>query len=172
MPAEDNQELSDNEAEKLVAEADALYKESEASLTGMDTPAAAPDNEAKAAAPEKNTTVLYKKADEEETGEAFDRRTIQAKGGESLEVLIKGASVDPVQSNMVAEAVAKITKTKKLKAGEELRLALTPSSLEEGQLDVAKISLFYQNAHEVTLARSDGGLRAQRQAGSARIGCG
>ena len=160
LPAEDNQELSDNEAEKLVAETDALYKESEASLTGMDAPAAAPDNEAKAGAPEKNTTVLYRRADEEETGDAYDRRAIQAKGGESLEVLIKGANVDPVRSNLVAEAVAKITKTKRLKAGEELRLALTPSSLEEGQLNVAKISLFYQNVHEVTLARNGDGLYA------------
>lgn len=160
LPGEDNQELSDSEAEKLVAEADAVYAESEASLseTGLQDAKSEIDSAGQAGAkPEKNTTILYKKADEDENADAFDRRTIIARGGESLEVLIKGTGVDAVQSNLVAEAVAKVTKTKKLRAGEELRLALTPSSVEEGSLDVAKISLFYQKAPEVTLARSSEG---------------
>ncbi len=157
LPSEDNQELSDSESEKLVAETDAVYAESEASLTeaGPLDPGAS-DGEATAQA-EKNTTILYKKSDEEDSGDAFDRRSIVARGGESLDSLIKGTGVDGVQSNLVAEAVAKVTKTKKLRAGEELRLALTPGASEEGSLDVAKISLFYQNAPEITLARSSEG---------------
>ena len=157
LPSEDNQELSDSESEKLVAETDAVYAESEASLTeaGPLDPGAS-DGEATAQA-EKNTTILYKKSDEEDSGDAFDRRSIVARGGELLDSLIKGTGVDGVQSNLVAEAVAKVTKTKKLRAGEELRLALTPGASEEGSLDVAKISLFYQNAPEVTLARSSEG---------------
>ncbi len=160
LPSEDNQELSDAEAEKLVAETDAVYAESEASLSesGPLDPgaAAASDGQARAVA-EKNTTILYKKSYEEESDDAYDRRSIIARGGESLDTLIKGTGVDSVQSNLVAETVAKVTKTKKLRAGEELRLALTPSSVEEGSLDVAKISLFYQNAPEITLARSSEG---------------
>jgi murein DD-endopeptidase MepM/ murein hydrolase activator NlpD len=158
LPSEDNQELSDGEAEKLVAETDAVYAESEASLTGAAPldPEAAVEGE-QAAKAEKNTTILYKKSDDEEGGDAFDRRSVTARGGESLDSVIKGAGVDAVQSNLVAEAVAKITKTKKLRAGEEVRLALTPSSVEEGSLDVAKISLFYQNAPLITLARSNEG---------------
>ncbi len=160
LPAEDNRELTDAEVEKLAAETDAVYAESEASLTGTeaaDPKADAGDAGQVSAAPEKNTTVLYKKSDEDDTGDAYDRRSIDAHGGESLEVLIKSAGVDAVQSALVAEAIAKVTKTKKLKAGEEIRLALTPSSVEEGSLDVAKISLFYQNAPEITLARSSEG---------------
>jgi len=156
LPSEDARELSDSDAEKLVAETDAVYSESEASLSdaGVLDPASAIGDAAKT---EKNTTILYKKSDEDDSGDAFDRRSIAARGGESLESLIKGTGVDGVQSNLVAEAVAKVTKTKKLKAGEELRLALTPSSVEEGSLDVAKISLLYQNVPEVTLARSSEG---------------
>ncbi len=159
LPSEDNQELSDDEAEKLVAEADAVYAESEASLSGagpLDPDAAAENGESLLKA-EKNTTILYKKTDEEDADDAYDRRSIDARGGESLDSVIKGAGVDSVQSNLVADAVAKVTKTKKLRAGEEVRLALTPSSVEEGGLDVAKISLFYQNAVEITLARSSEG---------------
>ena len=131
LPSEDNQELSDSEAEKLVAETDAVYAESEASLSGAGPldPGAASEGDQAAAQAEKNTTILYKKTDEEDNGDAYDRRSIVARGGESLDSLIKGAGVDGVQSNLVAEAVAKVTKTKKLRAGEELRLALTPSSV-------------------------------------------
>lgn len=159
LPSEDGQELSGSEAEKLVAEADAVYAESEASLSGTDAqdllpPAGIGEAALKA---ERNTTILYKKSDEEDNDDAFDRRSIIARGGESLESLIRGTGVDGVQSNLVADAVAKVTKTKKLRAGEELRLALTPGAAEEGSLDVAKISLLYQNAPEVTLARSSEG---------------
>ena len=156
LPNEDNQELSDSEAEKLVAETDAVYAESEASLTDAGPLDTGTDSETSLGA-EKNTTVLYKKADEEDNGDAYDRRSIIARGGESLETVIKGTGVDGVQSNLVADAVAKVVKTKKLRAGEEVRLALTPSEVEEGSLDVAKISLFYQNAPLITLARSEGG---------------
>ena len=86
-----------------------------------------------------------KKFEEDDNDDGYDRRTITARGGESLDILIKGTDVDVVQSGLVAEAVAKILKTKKLRAGEELRLGLTPSSVEEGSLDVAKLSLFYQS---------------------------
>ena len=160
LPNEDNQELSDGEAEKLVAEADAVYAESEASLTESGLPDTGAGGEPELMA-EKNTTILYKKSDEEDNGDAYDHRSIVARGGESLETVIKGTGVDGVQSNLVAEAIAKVTKTKKLRANEEVRLALTPSSVEEGGLDVAKISLFYQNTPVITLARaSEGGFVA------------
>jgi murein DD-endopeptidase MepM/ murein hydrolase activator NlpD len=158
LPSEDGQELSDTEAEKLAAETDAIYAESEASLTDGSSPAEGFQiASAGSAKGEKNTTTLYKKADEDENGDAFDRRSIIARGGESLEILIKGTGVDAVQSGLVTEAVHKVTKTKKLRPGEELRLALTPSSVEEGSLDVAKISLFYQSVPVLTLARSNEG---------------
>src|SRR5208337_3174917 len=113
------------------------------------------------AAPEKNTTTLYKKSDDDDNDDGYDRRTITARGGETLDSLIKGAGVDVVQSALVAEAIAKVTKTKRMRANEELRLALTPSAVEEGALDVAKVSLFYQNARVITLARSaEGGYVA------------
>jgi murein DD-endopeptidase MepM/ murein hydrolase activator NlpD len=160
LPSEDNQELSDGEVEKLVAEADAIYSESDSSLSDAGASGEGPDAPGAgqaAAKAEKNTTILYKKSDEDENAEAYDRRSLVARGGESLDSLIKGTGVDAVQSGIVAEALAKVTKTKKMRAGEELRLALTPSSIEEGSLDVVKVSLFYQKAPVVTLARSSEG---------------
>jgi murein DD-endopeptidase MepM/ murein hydrolase activator NlpD len=157
LPREDNQELSNDEAERLVAEADAIYSESDASLSEpLDTDGES-DNAQAQAAPEKNTTVLYKKNDEEDSDDSFDTRSITARGGETVDMLLKGAGVDIVQSARAGDAVAKIMKTKKLRAGEELRLALTPSSVEEGGLDVVKLSLFYQSTAELTLARNADG---------------
>src|SRR5208337_4727071 len=89
LPSEDNQELSDSEAEKLVAETDAVYAESEASLSETGPLDADVVGQA-GAAPEKNTTILYKKQDEEDANDGFDLRSITARGGESLDSLIKG----------------------------------------------------------------------------------
>lgn len=160
LPREDHQELTDDEVEHVVAEADSLYAESEASLSG-ETPQEGNlevgGGQGASASAEKNTTVLFKKFEEEESDDGYDRRTIVARGGETLDSLIKGAGVDVIQSGLAAEAVTKITKTKKLRAGEELRLGLTPSTVEEGSIDVGKMSLFYQGAHVVTIARSADG---------------
>lgn len=159
LPREDNQELSNDEVEKLVAETDAVYAESDASLAGTNPSESRVDakDSGAGAKPEKNTTTLYKKADDEDNDDSYDLRAITARGGESLDGLIKGANVDVVQAGIVAEAVARITKTKRMRAGEELRLALTPSAVEEGSLDVAKLSLFYQGSPVVTIARSGEG---------------
>src|SRR5262249_2306352 len=114
LPSEDSQELSDGEVEKLVAEMDAIYSESESSLSDAGGTGEGSEALGQAAAnAEKNTTVLYKKSDEEENAEAYDRRSIVARGGESLDLLIKGAGVDAVQSGIVAESLARVTKTKK-----------------------------------------------------------
>jgi hypothetical protein len=158
LPREDRQELADEEVERLVAEADAIYAESDASIvSGAVQPEARSEAASAPALPEKNTTLLYKRFEEEENDDGYDRRTIVARGGESLDSLIRGAGVDGVQSGLAAEAVAKIAKTKKLRAGEELRLGLTPSSVDENSIDVGKLSLFYQGAHVATAIRSADG---------------
>jgi murein DD-endopeptidase MepM/ murein hydrolase activator NlpD len=162
LPREDSQELTDEEVEHLVAEADAIYAESDASMiSGASQQEARSEDASVPSLPEKNTTVLYKRLEEEESDDGYDRRTVVARGGESLDSLIKSAGVDIVQSGLAADAVAKITKTKKLRAGEELRLGLTPSSVDENSIDVGKLSLFYQGAHVVTLIRSADGAYGQ-----------
>ena len=83
---------------------------------------------------------------------------IVARGGETLESLIKGTgAVDSIQAGLAAEAVAKTTNSKKLRPGEELRLGLTPSIVDENAIDVGKLSLFYHGAHVVTIVRSADG---------------
>lgn len=158
LPREDHQELTDDEVEHAVAEMDALYTESEASLSGPTPEEISGEARAGAAALEKHTTVLFKKFEEEEAEDGFDRRTIIAHGGETLDSLIKGAGVDSIQAGLAVEAVAKITNSKKLRPGEELRLGLTPSSVDESAIDVGKLSLFYHGAHVVTVARSADGV--------------
>ncbi len=159
LPREDHQEMADEEVEHFVADADALYTESEASLSGVNAQEieVGGGGEGAAASTEKNTTILFKKFDEEENDDGYDRRTIAAHGGETLDSLIKGAGVDAIQAGLAAEAVAKVTNSKKLRPGEELRLGLTPSIVDESSIDVGKLSLFYHGAHVVTVARSADG---------------
>ena len=158
LPREDHQELTDEEVEHVVAEADALYTESEASFPGVSPQEIEVGGiQGPAASGERNTTVLFKKFEEEEGDDGYDRRTIVARGGETLDSVIKGTGVDAIQAGLAAAAVAKITNLKKLRAGEELRLGLTPSSVDENAIDVGKLSLFYRGAHVVTVARSADG---------------
>jgi murein DD-endopeptidase MepM/ murein hydrolase activator NlpD len=157
LPREDRQELTDEEIERMVAEADSIYAESDASFSSPQE-ARFEASGAATAELEKNTSILYKKAEEEEIDDGYDRRTYVARGGESLDAIVKGAGVDVVQSGLVAEAVSKITKTKKLRPGEELRLGLAPSTVNENSIDVGKLSLFYQGAHVVTVSRSVDGV--------------
>ena len=158
LPREDHQELTDDEVEHVVAEADALYAESQASLSGVNPQEMDGEATARAAAAiEKHTTVLFKKFEEEESDDGYDRRTITARGGETLDSIIKGAGVDGIQAGLAAETVAKVTNSKKLRAGEELRLGLTPSSVNENAIDVGKLSIFYRGAHVVTVARTADG---------------
>lgn len=157
LPREDHQELSDDEAEHAVAETDTIYTESEASLSHGPEEIGFETTTKPAAEVEKNTTVLFKKFEEEEIDDGYDRRTFVAHGGETLDSLIKGTGVDTIQAGLAADAVAKITNSKRLRAGEELRLGLTPSSVDESAIDVGKLSLFYHGAHVVTIARSADG---------------
>ncbi len=158
LPREDNQTLSNEDIEKLVAEADATYATSEAGALDAEAEAL---EEAIAAPPplkaEKNTTILYKKSDDDDAEESFDTRSITAKGGETIESVLKGQGVDTAQAGQVAEALAKITKTKRLRWGEEVRVALAPSTVEEGSLDVAKLTIVYQSNPIATIARDGDG---------------
>ncbi len=157
LPREDHQELTDEEIERMVAEADSIYAESDASISGP-RESKFEASGAATAEPEKNTSILYKKAEEEETDDGYDRRTFVARGGESLDAIVKGAGVDVVQSGLVADAVARVTKTKKLRPGEELNSAWRPLTVDENSIDVGKLSLFYQGAHVVTVSRSADGV--------------
>ncbi|MBJ7543550.1 M23 family metallopeptidase [Rhodomicrobium udaipurense] len=160
LPREDHVELSDDEIERLVAETDAVYTESEVGLEGaapQDTKRLAGTDMA-FAAPEPHTTVLVKRMEEEEsTDEGYDRRSIIAKGYESLDSVIRGVGVDPMQAGLVSTAVAAITKSRKLRAGEEVRLGLTPSASEEGGVDVGKITVVYQGTNVTIVRDGEGG---------------
>lgn len=158
LPDDNNQELSDQEAERLVAEADAVYTESEPGLMGAADLNQGIENAGQSdPEPEKNTTIMHRQSAGGDGDDPFDRRTVIARGGESLNAMIKGVGVDPVQSRLVADAIAKFTKTKRLRPQEELRLALTPSEVDEGGLDVAKVSIFYQGEPVITIARTNEG---------------
>jgi len=159
LPREDHVELTDDEIEHLVAEADAVYSESEVGLEGgsRDAPPMS-GTEYALAAPEPHTTVLLKKTEEEESSdEGYDRRSIIAKGGESIESVVRGVGVDSLQAGLVAAAVSSVTKSKKLRPGEELRLGLTPSAAEEGGVDVGKITSLYQGTTVTIVRDGEGG---------------
>ncbi len=162
LPEEDGQELSKDDVERLVAETDALYSESEATLAEAEAigSEALPD-EAATQGPivlrQQFTTIMPKTTVEDEFEENYDTRSIVARGGESIDAILKRQGATIVQAGLLSDAISAVTKSPKLRAGQELRLALAPSVTEEGTNDIVKVSLFSKSNHEITLARTAAG---------------
>lgn len=163
LPEEDGQELTKDEVERLVAETDAVYAESEATLAEVEV-IAAPEAAAEPLSgtgpvvlADQNTTILFKQGDDDEFEESFDTRSITTRGGEALEAILKRQGVSIVQAGLLSDAFAAVTKSPRLQAGQEVRLALAASTTEEGAQDVMRVSLFTKGRHELTLARTSAG---------------
>jgi murein DD-endopeptidase MepM/ murein hydrolase activator NlpD len=160
LPVEDGQELSADEVEHLVAETDAVYSESEATLNDAEANSAQhapPANQGPIVLAKQNTTILFKKSEEEDLEESYDAHSVIAKAGETIDALLKRQGVNAVLAGSLAEAMAAVNKSPKLQAGQELRLALGPSTTEEGGADLVKVTLLLKGRPEITLARNAAG---------------
>lgn len=161
LPEEDGQELSKDDVERLVAEADAVYAESLGTFAEADgiSPEATPVTGAQGPIilRDQFTTILPKTSGDEEFEENYDTRAIAARGGESIDAILKRQNVGIVQASLLSDTISAVTKTPKLKSGQVLRLALAPAVSEEGGMDVMRISLLTKSRHELTLARNSAG---------------
>ncbi len=168
LPEEDKQELADEEAERYVAEADAVYAESAAQLR----PAILPDedgasgkstgpvaaNEEKAALPP-HTTVLEKIADDEDAAdEKNEMQSVIVKQGDTIVNVLKAAGAETWQAQSINDVFASMPGGGlKLRQGQEVRLELAPAASDPSLKEPVKVSIFSGVKAEGTAERTEDG---------------
>jgi murein DD-endopeptidase MepM/ murein hydrolase activator NlpD len=168
LPEEDNQELTDVEVERYVAEADAFYAENAAQMR----PAIMPGTEDEADIPEEaegqggnhsvasaeklklppRTTLLEKIVEEEEAADESVVESVIAKPGESILSILKNARVESWQSQSIADALT--AGGLKLRPGQEVRMKLAAASGEDGGKEPLKVSVFSGVKPEASVERA------------------
>lgn len=169
LPEEDKQELTDDEAERYVAEADAVYAESAAQLR----PAIMPDedggegkaggpvaaNEEKAALPP-HTTVLEKIVDDDDVGDDNEMQSVIVKQGDTIANVLKTAGAESWQAQAISDVFASMPGGLKLRPGQEVRLELAPAATDSTVKEPVKVSVFSGVKAEGTAERvGDGEYR-------------
>ena len=165
LPEEDRQELTDDEVERYVAEADAVYAESAAQLR----PAILPDEDgtvpSSAAVAENNdkpqklahTTVLEKISDDEDNADDTELQSIIVKPGDTLIGILKTAGAEPWQAQAISDVFAGMPGGFKLRTGQEVRLKLAPAASDPSNKEPVKVSVFSGVKAEGTATRTDDG---------------
>jgi len=150
LPEEDRQALTDDQVERYVAEADAVYAESAAQIrTGFapdegvadDAPqsiADASENEAKLV----RTTVLEKIPEDDEQTDNKEMRSIIVNPGDTLIGLLTGAGAEQWQAQAINDALSPSKEDFKLRVGQEIRLILAPGASRTGSSEPTKVSVF------------------------------
>lgn len=173
---EDGLELTDDEAERYVAEADAVYAESAAQLRpsimpgsepyGMDSGESAPaatalsltqsgNGERTRALP--HTTVAEKATDEEEaTDDDGQVQFVIVKPNETLSSILKTAGAEAWQAQSISDIITKVPGFR-LRAGQEVRMQLVPAASDPSLKEPVKISVFTGTKHEATVERNSDG---------------
>jgi murein DD-endopeptidase MepM/ murein hydrolase activator NlpD len=169
LPEEDNQELSDVEVERYIAEADAFYAESAAQMRPAILPGSeedaveAPAEEADGsggqavASAEKvklppRTTLIEKLVEEEEGADEFVVEAAIAKPGDTVLSILKNARVESWQAQAIADALA--AGGLKLRPGQEVRMKIAAASGEDGQKEPLKVSVFSGVKPEASVERA------------------
>lgn len=166
LPEEDRQELTDDEVERLVAEADAVYAESAAQLR----PAILSENqldssEASGIVSENqsgqelpiHTTVLEKTPDDDDSAESDQLRSIIVSSGDTLIGILKNAGAESWQAQAMSDVLTSDPIHLKLRAGQEIRLKLAPAATDPSAKEPVKISIFSGVKAEGTAVRTDDG---------------
>ena len=166
LPEEDKQELGDDEAERYVAEADAVYAESAAQLR----PGIMPEENAESTRPngplaaneEKpaglvRTTVLEKLADDDEAGDDNEMQSVIVKQGDTMVNVLKTAGAEAWQAQSIGEVFASMPGGLKLRAGQEVRLELAPAATDPSIKEPVKVSVFTGVRAEGTAERTEDG---------------
>ena len=173
LPQEDGQVLSAADIERLVAEADAAYAESEANLRPSILPegdaaeAATPAGEdgGKQAKPAqtirhgKGYTIAAKTVEEEaDIEDETVTRTLMVKPNDTLAGIIKTMGVEAWQTGPITNAITAKLPDGKLRAGQEFRYTVLKGAGEgETAQEPLRISLFTGVDHIITLERNAAG---------------
>jgi murein DD-endopeptidase MepM/ murein hydrolase activator NlpD len=164
LPEEDRQVLTEDEVERFVAEADAVYAESATQLRPGILPdgdslsddadatiAGAQDSEARLI----RTTVLEKISDDDEPSDNKELRSLIADPGDTLIGLLTQAGAEQWQANAINDAISS-GKGFKLRVGQEIRLILAPGATESSK-EPTKVSIFSGVKPEGTAIRTADG---------------
>jgi murein DD-endopeptidase MepM/ murein hydrolase activator NlpD len=165
LPEEDGQLLNDDDIERHVAEADAIYAESAAQLRpGINAEGEAAGDQANAggepqtpAAPAKlaYTTVLEKIQDEDDQFGNSDQRSVIVNEGDTLVDLLENVGAESWQAQAINETLT--SAGLKLRPGQEVRLEMAPAATDTSVKEPVKISVFTGIKAEATAVRTADG---------------
>jgi murein DD-endopeptidase MepM/ murein hydrolase activator NlpD len=163
LPEEDGQVLADEEIERHVAEADAIYAESAAQLRpglladGSESGDQQPQTPESQPADAKltHTTVLDKIPDEDDQLGNSDQRSIIVSDGDTLVELLTNAGAESWQAQAINETLT--SAGLKLRPGQELRLEMAPAATDPSVKEPVKISVFSGIKAEATAVRTADG---------------
>jgi murein DD-endopeptidase MepM/ murein hydrolase activator NlpD len=166
LPDEDRQELSEDEVERHVAEADAVYAESAAQLrpailseenqdvVELNGPIA--ENQSSQDLP-MHTTVLEKIPDDDDSTDSDELQSVIVSPGETLIGILKNAGAEAWQAQAMNDVLTSDPVNLKLRAGQEIRLKLVPAATDPSAKEPVKISVFSGVKAEGTAVRTDDG---------------
>ncbi len=167
LPEEDRQELTDDEVERHVAEADAVYAESAAQLRPGIMPedgegVAGADGSVADGREEKpealvRTTVLEKIPEDEDAGDDNELQAVIVKPGDTIVGVLKAAGAEAWQAQSIGEVLAAAPGGLKLRAGQEVRMQLAPAATDPSVKEPVKVSIFTGIKSEATAARTGDG---------------
>lgn len=178
MIEEDTLELTDEESERYVAEADAVYAESSSQLrptimpssseetadTNTDYSQTQPSPQPQLAANGErtrtvgNVTIAEKVAEDEDENDGSQVHSVIVKPGDTLVAILSGAGAELWQAQSVSDMINnKISGGLKLRAGQEVRMKMVPAASDPTQKEPLKVSIFTGIKHEATVERTSDG---------------
>lgn len=166
LPEEDQQKLTEEEAERLVAEADVVLAEAGAQprVSALDTeligegssPADTIEEIAAAEEALKHTTILEKTLETEEADDGNELHSIIVERGDTLIGILKDAGAKSWQANSISEVFNSRDGGLNLRAGQEVRLKLAPAINKDEGKEPVRISLFSGVKPDGTVELVDG----------------
>jgi murein DD-endopeptidase MepM/ murein hydrolase activator NlpD len=149
LPEEDQQKLSDDEAERVVAEADVVFAETLAQprtqpiIEEGSTSSDIAEEINEAVEPLYHTTVLEKTLDPDDANDEDDLESFIVARGDTLIGILQNAGAKNWQAKAIGDAFASKKGGLKLKPGQEVRLKLAPASAEDESVkEPVRVSLF------------------------------
>lgn len=165
LPEEDGQTLTDDDIERHVAEADAIYAESAAQLrpgltaegeaAGEQQPQTGEQQNPAAPAKLAYTTVLEKIQDEDDQLGNSDQRSVIVNEGDTLIEVLENVGAESWQAQAINDTLT--TAGLKLRPGQEVRLEMAPAATDTSVKEPVKVSVFSGIKAEATAVRTADG---------------
>ncbi|MEG6507713.1 peptidoglycan DD-metalloendopeptidase family protein [Methyloligella sp. 2.7D] len=117
-----------------------------------------PDSVGPTASLPHNLTVINKTVDQPDNEPAMlpgsEVKAIEVKSGDSMLSLIQNAGASSSQARAIVDAMKPVFSPEKLQPGQELRFTMVPTPSDTGDMEPVRVSLFDDDKHLATVARS------------------